>query len=403
MQRNTPYSWEEIIKKANLVHNNKYTYDHFEYKNLKSVSYITCPIHGDFLQKLRVHIKDRCGCPLCGREKRALSYSRRIQENKENKETLKILLEQKKQDFIKIATKKYGNQYDYSRCIFSLEKNPELEIICSCGTTFLKRQSTFLHGFGCPVCSQKKIKYLNKEDYIKQAKEKYGDKYDYSKFILEDRNKKVTIICNIDNHGEFETRYIDHLRGNGGCPKCKNLLIKEKRTTSHQEFLKRMEKLYEDTYDFSTSKYIGTYDQVEFICPNHGKVTMKPKRLYKGLGCTLCNLERKQSLGCEIIECFLKQNEITYKKEKTFDSCKDKNRLPFDFYLIDKNILIEYNGQQHYRDCSGYFANALSYVQKHDAIKVKWCKENNIPLIIIKYNEYKNRKELEQILTVKLL
>ena len=78
--------------------------------------------------------------------------------------------------------------------------------------------------------------------------------------------------------------------------------------------------------------------------------------------------------------------KINYEQEKRFDSCKDKSYLPFDFY-VNNQYLIEYDGKQHFKN-EGLFN--YEEIHKHDLMKSKWCKENNIPLIRIPYTHYDN-------------
>jgi len=104
--------------------------------------------------------------------------------------------------------------------------------------------------------------------------------------------------------------------------------------------------------------------------------------------------KRKRSFGEYYIEEFLKYNQINYKKEKSFDNCRSpKNRvLRFDFYLIDYNILIEYQGIHHYKPVNkGYRAKRVhNTTMLHDSIKKEFCKDNNIELIEIHYKDLKN-------------
>lgn len=55
---------EEFIKKARTVHGNKYDYSKTKYVRALSQVIITCPIHGDFLQKPNGHLNGQ-GCPYC--------------------------------------------------------------------------------------------------------------------------------------------------------------------------------------------------------------------------------------------------------------------------------------------------------------------------------------------------
>lgn len=83
-----------------------------------------------------------------------------------------------------------------------------------------------------------------------------------------------------------------------------------------------------------------------------------------------------------------------------FDSCwtQDTNLpLRFDFYLPEQNILIEYDGQGHFKkvNYSGKMSDRemqqrLNRTQQLDEIKNTWAKKNNIKLVRIPYWEYKN-------------
>lgn len=74
--------------------------------------------------------------------------------------------------------------------------------------------------------------------------------------------------------------------------------------------------------------------------------------------------------------------------QKTFENCSSKALLRFDFYLPEHNLCIEYNGIQHYESV-GYFGGDenLTIVQKRDNIKKDYCINENIKLLIIKYDE----------------
>ena len=114
---------------------------------------------------------------------------------------------------------------------------------------------------------------------------------------------------------------------------------------------------------------------------------------------------RKFSCGCltesrasYLIKQFLIQNNINYITEKTFDTCKFKdsnNSARFDFYLPDYNLLIEYDGEQHFQERDrNYFRDSLEKRQSHDAFKTQWCKDNNIPLLRINYTEQDKIEEI---------
>ena len=75
---------------------------------------------------------------------------------------------------------------------------------------------------------------INKvELFTNMSKEvfKHKDKYDYSLVKNEDlvRKKKVTLICKVNNHGEFKIRYDLHLYNENSCPKCVSITMKRAR------------------------------------------------------------------------------------------------------------------------------------------------------------------------------
>jgi hypothetical protein len=111
-------------------------------------------------------------------------------------------------------------------------------------------------------------------------------------------------------------------------------------------------------------------------------------------GCPKCY--QFKSLGEQKIRNFLDKENINYIPQKTF-SPLNKSKYRFDFYLPDFNLAIEYQGEQHFRD-NAFFKEDLSTTQKRDEIKRKYCKENNIELLEIKYTKL---KEIDTILSSK--
>lgn len=104
----------------------------------------------------------------------------------------------------------------------------------------------------------------------------------------------------------------------------------------------------------------------------------------------------KKSCGClrsqgeAKIYQLLKDNNINFTTQATFDTClSPKGRhLRFDFY-INNSYLLEYDGEQHYLQYPNnhYSQEELDRIKLYDKIKNKWCEENNIPLIRIKYTQ----------------
>ena len=103
---------------------------------------------------------------------------------------------------------------------------------------------------------------------------------------------------------------------------------------------------------------------------------------------------KHNSLGEEKIIKILIEHSIKYECQKTFDDLKSLKNRPyrFDFYLLDYNILIEYDGEQHFtydkNPDSIYNKECFIKTQESDKIKNEYCLKNNIPLIRIPYTDF---------------
>ena len=111
------------------------------------------------------------------------------------------------------------------------------------------------------------------------------------------------------------------------------------------------------------------------------------------------NLTQQYSCGCTIsskgerkIKEILTELKINFIQEKRFSDCVfESNKMArFDFYLPNENIIIEYDGIQHFIQGDGYFDNEdkIKITQQHDEIKNRYCKEHQIKLIRIPYTDY---------------
>lgn len=116
--------------------------------------------------------------------------------------------------------------------------------------------------------------------------------------------------------------------------------------------------------------------------------------------------EYLQSCGClkskaeEDMAKILDAKGISYKREYRLSDCCDKQPLPFDFAIFNEADelvgLMELNGKQHYTTGGWQTKAALEYIQKRDKIKIRYCVQENIPLLVIPYQYY---DELEKFLT----
>lgn len=280
-------------------------------------------------------------------------------------------------EFIIRAKAVHGDNYDYSLTNY-INSYTKVKIICPIHGGFEQRSGDHLKGKGCYKCGR--IKKTTKK-FIDEAIITHGNKYDYSLVDYISAKIKVKIICPI--HGEFEQRSSDHLEGKG-CYKCGTEKAKKNKTKTTEEFIEKAKSIHGNLFDYSDVVYEHWSSKINIKCRKHGTFTQSPSEHLKGCGCPIC----KFSKGEKEINKFLDENGVIYESQYKFNGCKNKKKLPFDFYLPYQNICIEYDGRQHYESIEHFGGKGrLLETQKCDSIKTKFCEDNNIKLIRIKHNE----------------
>jgi rubrerythrin len=287
-------------------------------------------------------------------------------------------------EFIAKAKSVHGDKYDYSLVDYKYSKL-KIIIICKKHGQFFQKPNCHLNNQGCPICGANNritsnVKTIDK--FLSEAKSIHGDKYDYSLADYVNNHKNIIIICS--KHGEFLQAPKPHLNGQG-CPKCAKINLGDKLHLTTLNFIERARKIHGDRYDYSLVDYHNAHTMIKIICKEHGVFMQKSSNhTNEGAGCPIC----KQSKGEREISKFLNDNNIEYIAEKTFCNCKDKRCLPFDFYLPKYNVLIEYDGIQHF-EAANFYGGECGFLirQKSDKIKTEFAKANDIKLIRIAYNE----------------
>lgn len=290
------------------------------------------------------------------------------------------------EEFIRKAKKKHGEKYDYSLVNYKKSSEP-ICITCKIHGKFMQTPNDHLNGCGCKFCGYKSIKEKNCDSlkkFINKSNKIHNGKYDYSLVNYENNHVKIKIICNI--HGVFYQVPNSHLVGRG-CPKCADIERTIKNSFSTKDFIKIAESVHGNKYDYSQVDYKNALTKVKIICKKHGEFLSTPaNHTHKTspTGCPFCNTSK----GELKIKYFLEEKNIKYIQQKTFKDCKITKSLPFDFYLPDYNLCIEYDGIQHFKPIKIFGGlKKLEYTQKSDKIKTEYCKLNNIPLIRISYKE----------------
>jgi predicted nucleic-acid-binding Zn-ribbon protein len=230
------------------------------------------------------------------------------------------------EEFITDARKIHGSKYDYSKLNYQ-GNSTKVAIICSLHGEFLKSPAKHLAGQGCRICNG--YVELNQVSFIDRAIKTHGNKYDYSKTEIKNKNVKVIIICSV--HGEFKQLPLNHIKG-AGCPECAKILRATSQRYSTQDFIDSIRKVHGEKYDYSEVSYINSQSKIKIICPKHGPFLMKPNSHFNGQGCPNCGrISARENITLEYKE-FLKRvekihgNQYVY-VESTYKNYTSKMRM----------------------------------------------------------------------------
>jgi len=212
--------------------------------------------------------------------------------------------------------------------------------------------------------------FLNNEIFLIKAKRKWGDKYDYSLVNFKSCHSSVKIIYNGDIYDQLPHNHLIY------APEKRNIKTKN-------EFIEQSINYHGDKYDYSLVEYINGNTSVSIICKSHGLFRQKPS-IHIRSGCPVCS----ESKGEREIRKYLDKNFIFYEREYKFKDCKNILPLRFDFYLPKYRTAIEFDGIQHYEPME-YFGGLEAYnrLKINDKIKSDYCEDNYIELIRIRYDQ----------------
>ena len=265
-----------------------------------------------------------------------------------------------------------------------IDNRTKMKFKCECGNEFestLDNMNVRNKQY-CNECSKKQMRAKfakTHEQFEKEIFDKLGEEYEVlSKYI----NTNTKILMKHLKCGHcWNVRPSAILNQNSRCPKCNTNNIKK--TTNN--FKDEVHKIVGDEYEV-----LGEYITAKTsILMKHNKCgntwEVEPTNFLTYHSCIFCS---PRSKGEDKIANILNKRNILFVREKRFDDCKGKKKLPFDFYLYDYNTLIEYDGIQHFKP--SFNEKEFKNIKINDEIKNKYCEEHSIKLLRIPYWEFDN-------------
>lgn len=308
-------------------------------------------------------------CPKCGKEKIETV-----------EEINKKLLNRYNQEYTLLTEFKEDDKITFKTKITLLHSECENEIETTVEDFFLK----------CKVCKDCK---RDRNKFTVKDFEKYLEENTKGEYIISENNilkpncvdDKITL-----THTKCGRDYnvaMSKFKVGRRCPLCNN----DDRRLSEYDVLKKLNGLVDSGhYEFSI---IETYQNVQSMihvlhkdCGNEYDMRLADI-LYHNQRCPICSASISENKVAFVLDSL----NLNYTRQHKFPDCKNINQLPFDFRVVlDENtiFLIEFNGLQHYIPIE-YFDGDEGFEKriKRDKIKTDYCKENNIPLLIIHYSQ----------------
>lgn len=357
---------EQFIEKSMIIHNGKYSYEKSVYFGRNVPITIFCPTHGYFEQLAGSHMSG-CGCRFCAGN---VQYTTA--------------------QFKNFAQQIHGDNFNYDEVVYTgIFNKVKIKCLVDDHGYFEQTPDAHLNNCqGCPKCSNNKK--IDQNYFIEKSTKIHNEKYSYENSIFVDRYTPVEIICPI--HGIFFQKPKEHVLGSG-CQKCAIDGRSIINTGTLENFIKNARNVHGDTYIYDDNcVYINYNTKLKIKCRklDHGYFLQSPEdHINGGCGCPKCNYSK----GEKLIHKVLTELNVYNIPQFSFIDCRNKYPLPFDFYIeVDGKFgLLEFQGKQHY-EIIEYFGGiaGFEYRKNNDNIKLEYCKNKNIPLLLIHYTNIKN-------------
>jgi hypothetical protein len=156
------------------------------------------------------------------------------------------------------------------------------------------------------------------EQFIQEAKQIHGDKYDYSLVKYKDAHSKVEIICNKCDE-IFWQRACSHIALKQDCPNCAKNNSADKRRKTVEQFIQEAKSIHGDKYNYSLVEYKGNHTKIVIICNIcNNQFEQEP------------NSHTSQKAGCSLCAGIVKKTTEQFIKEaQAIHNCK------YDYSLVD--------------------------------------------------------------------
>ena len=250
--------------------------------------------------------------------------------------------EERKATFIRQASIKHNNYYNYSEVVFVNQHTP-VTVVCPQHGKFSVLPAKHLHrGTACKICNHSKrfpgklksnkpgLPKKNPTDAIAKLISKFSN-LDFSKFIVTTFSDKSSVTCNI--HGEFQSSISLLKTAKYGCQKCGIQRSAAKKQSDTETFIKKARQVHGDLYQYDKTDYVSAKEKLTITCPTHGDFEQLASGHLSGYGCSKCASYGKgrvsDTLPCTFYYLHISGTNL-YKVGITTLSLEHRYRTKFD-------------------------------------------------------------------------
>jgi len=366
-----------VVSRAKKVHGNKYEYIELFWKEGSKGAWVryVCPDHPGVFQEQLVgnHLKPQ-GCPMCF-------------HNNKKRLTLDSITDK--------CNKIHNSKYKYLKLYWITVNGYDramLLIECPVHGEFKQRLDAHMNGSGCYNCYlEVNKKTITFESAVKESRKVHGDRYKYIELYWDDSSgyNRAMLVIECPIHGIFRQRLDGHLSGNV-CYQCSV----DNSKLSKSDFITRSLKTQPlNMNDYTNTIITSVSDKATIKCNIHNKYYTQTvnDHMRGNIGCKLCTA----TVGELAVAKYLDKHNIDFIQEYRFTDVVFIHY--YDFYLPELNILIEYDGEQHYKPVKNLGGKkGLIQTKIRDKRKDDLAITINIPLIRIPYYKL---DELDKFLT----
>lgn len=211
------------------------------------------------------------------------------------------------------------------------------------------------------------FKKITTEEFIKNAKEKHGNKYIYYLSIYLGVNKNIIIICPI--HGSFHQTPHCHLAGSG-CKTCGFEKRSIDQASNTEEFIQKAKLKHGNKYNYDKVDYKNNYSKITIICIIHGNFLQIPaNHLSHKNGCPSCSGNQKSNT-----EEFIQRAKLKHDDKYNYDKFIYLNKRTKGIITCFVHGIFNQTPNSHLNDESGC-PNCINTISKSET---RWLDSLNV-------------------------